>query len=172
MAQYSLLVDLDRCVGCRACELACKQENQLPEGTQWIRMIKIGPEVVNGTLAMRFVPLPCMHCGKAPCIDVCPTRAISKRPDGIVVIDEAKCIGCRYCLWVCPFGAPQFNVSKGVMEKCKLCLQRVEKGLKPACVRTCHLKALKFGTTEELSELARKKMAKMMLYVPSLPALR
>ena len=93
MPEYGVLVDIGRCVGCRACELACREENQLPEETRWIRMIKTGPEMVDGSLVMHFVPLACMHCGKAPCVEVCPTKAISKRADGI---------GARqHNVWVC-----------------------------------------------------------------------
>jgi Fe-S-cluster-containing dehydrogenase component len=101
-----------------------------------------------------------MHCGRAPCAEVCPARAIKKRPDGIVILDETKCIGCKYCMWVCPFGAPQFNAQLGRMQKCRLCVQRVEKGLEPACVQGCHVKALKFGTLEQLSKMAKEKVAR------------
>jgi DMSO reductase iron-sulfur subunit len=160
MPEYAIMADLERCVGCRACELACRNENQLPETMSFIRNVRIGPEVMDGKIVMYFVSLPCMHCGRAPCAEVCPARAIKKRPDGIVILDETKCIGCKYCMWVCPFGAPQFNAQLGRMQKCRLCVQRVEKGLEPACVQGCHVKALKFGTLEQLSEMAKKKAAR------------
>jgi len=161
MPEYGILVDFSRCIGCRACEAACKETNGTPEGINWIKNIRIGPEYgPDGNLTLTMVSLSCMHCGKAPCIEVCPAKAISKRPDGIVLIDSTKCIGCKHCLWVCPFGAPQFNPAEGKMTKCVLCYQRVEQGKLPACVATCHTKALKFGTTEELSTYLREKAAR------------
>lgn len=163
MVEYGIAVDPGRCVGCRACEIACEVENGTPDGVNWIKSIRIGPDITpSREISMTLVSMPCMHCGNAPCIAVCPVRALSKRPDGIVLLDEQKCIGCKYCLWACPFGAPQFDSNKGKMTKCRLCVQRVDAGLKPACVTTCHTKALIFGTTEEISEYMRKKAVKRL----------
>ena len=172
MPEYGILVDFARCIGCRACEVACQQENNTPDGINWIRNIRIGPEHNNGNLTLQMVSLNCMHCGKAPCIEVCPAKAIAKRPDGIVLIESTKCIGCKHCLWVCPFGAPQFNSIEGRMTKCVLCVQRVEKGKVPACVATCYPQALKFGTTEELSLYVRNKAARRAMEASYITGLR
>ena len=103
----SLLLDVDLCVGCFACEVACKQEHNLPVGRRWIRVVKEDPKKVGGKLFMHFVPVHCRHCGKPPCIDVCPVGAISKRSDGIVLSNEKLCIGCKISMEACPFGARQ-----------------------------------------------------------------
>jgi len=158
MPEYGLLVDIDRCVGCRACELACVAENHLVDGVRWRHIVKSGPTMAPNGPTVSFMSSSCMHCGLAPCMQVCPTKAISKRPDGIVLVDDKKCIGCKACLWVCPFGAPQFSPKTRRMSKCTLCSHRVDKGQVPACVASCHVEAIKFGTTEELAERVRLKV--------------
>jgi len=117
----------------------------------------------NGQQALHLISIGCMHCGKAPCMQACPVKAITKRNDGVVLVDDKKCIGCKSCLWVCPFGAPQFNPVTKLMNKCTLCYSRLEKNLKPACVATCHQKALRFGTTEELSKDTREKLSETIV---------
>ena len=92
-----IIVDYERCTGCRACEIACMVENKNKGG--WIRNVQIGPERVEGKLVRYFMTLMCMHCGDAPCMQVCPAKAISRKPNGIVLIDENLCIGCKFCLW-------------------------------------------------------------------------
>ncbi|MHB8779415.1 MAG: 4Fe-4S dicluster domain-containing protein, partial [Anaerolineales bacterium] len=94
----------------------------------------------------------CMHCENAICMEVCPAAAISKRADGIVLIDQDKCIGCRYCSWACPYGAPQFNEDLGVMTKCNMCADLVDKGERPACVESCPYRAMDFGPLDELRQ--------------------
>ena len=158
-AQYSLLIDLERCCGCYACEVACKQENDIAAGVRWIRVVKKGPVRVGGKLSMSFVPIRCMHCGKPVCIDACPVGAITKRPDGIVLIDAELCNGCKQCIEVCPFGAPQFNPEKNVVEMCTLCVHRVDKGLLPNCVQHCPSRAMYFGDINEIIDLRREKPA-------------
>jgi anaerobic dimethyl sulfoxide reductase subunit B (iron-sulfur subunit) len=160
--QMGFYLELDRCIGCRSCEIACKQWHGLEPGIagetgpRWRRVINIESgtfpdvEVLNISLA-------CMHCARPPCAEVCPTAAISKRAeDGIVVVDRDKCIGCHYCLSACPFGVPQFG-KDGIMQKCDFCLDRLEQGQKPACELTCTAGAIHTGTMEELSELASQK---------------
>ena len=160
MPEYGLLVDLDRCVGCRACEVACAEENNLPDDVRWRRIVKAGPFIWGDGLSMTLMSSSCMHCTQAPCMQVCPVKAIIKRQDGIVLISEKKCIGCKACLWICPFGAPQSDPITRTMSKCTLCYHRVDKGRLPACVQTCHVKAIKFGTTEELADNVRLMAAK------------
>lgn len=159
MVRYSLLVDHDACIGCRACELACKQENRIPVGAQWIRVVQVGPMEVGGKMVMRFVPSRCRHCGKPPCIDACPEGAITRRDDGVVLIDPETCVGCKECIEVCPFGAPQIDPETGSAGKCTLCMHRIDQGLKPACVLACPTRAITFGDINHLGELKRGKVA-------------
>jgi anaerobic dimethyl sulfoxide reductase subunit B (iron-sulfur subunit) len=140
--QLAFYVNIAECVGCKACQVACKDKNDLPEGIRWRRVFEYeGGEWVNqdGTLIPSnlfsyFVSSACMHCENPICLEVCPAEAISKRDDGIVLIDEQKCVGCRYCSWACPYGAPQFNEKRGVMTKCTFCSDLIDQGGSPACV--------------------------------------
>lgn len=160
--QKGFFIELDRCTGCRACQVACKTQNQVEVGPLWRRVT----EIESGkypSVAITNLSLSCMHCAKPACAAVCPTGAISKRSeDGIVVVDQTKCIGCRYCAFACPFGAPQFG-SSGLMQKCDLCLERTAQGKDPACVATCTTKALHSGTMEELAKLSSDKTARSLV---------
>lgn len=112
---------------------------------------------------MHFVPVHCRHCGKPPCIDVCPVGAISKRSDGIVLSNEELCIGCKICMEACPFGALQYNPEKEVIEACNLCVERVDKGLEPICVQNCPTGALRFGDTTEFVLQRQKRGVKSLI---------
>ena len=159
MTRYRLFIQYDLCFGCHACEVACQQENGLPAGRKWIRVKQVGPKRVNGNLVMDFIPMTCMHCGKPPCMDVCPVEAVTKGQDGIVRISTELCIGCMACLQACPFGAPELNPDKDVVEKCNLCSHRIEKGLSPACVQACPAGAIGFGDFHEITEKIRRQKA-------------
>ena len=111
--KYGLIVDSTLCVGCHACEVACKQEHSLPVGPNWINVYEDEPRLIEGKLQLRYTVTHCMHCSHPPCLDSCPVDAISKRPDGIVLIDASTCIGCRKCVEACPFGVMQFDDDKG-----------------------------------------------------------
>lgn len=128
-------------------------------GLKWISVKIVGPKKTDGKLVMQFIPMTCLHCGNAPCIESCPERAITKRHDGIVLISPELCIGCLACLQACPFGAPQFNPDREVVEKCNLCVHRLEKGLKPACVQACQAGAIYFGNISEVTERLRYRRA-------------
>lgn len=160
--QYSFYFESDRCIKCWACEIACKQWHGIKAGTVKLRRVT---EVTRGTfpdVTRTFISATCRHCAKAPCAMVCPTGAITRRiEDGIVLVDKEKCIGCRDCLDACPFGIPQFN-EDGIMQKCDMCLDRIEHGQQPICAATCPVQALHWGTVREMTELASQKAAEKM----------
>lgn len=105
MGKYGLVIDLDKCIACQACTIACKLENNLREGEFWHTLITVHKEDRYPSQAVQMIPRPCFHCEKAPCVTVCPTGASYKRDDGRVLIDYEKCIGCKYCMVACPYGA-------------------------------------------------------------------
>jgi anaerobic dimethyl sulfoxide reductase subunit B (iron-sulfur subunit) len=156
--QLGFYVNLADCTGCKACEIACKDRKELPLGVRWRRVyeygggewIQDGDQLVPHDVFHYFVSTACMHCEKPICMEVCPASAISKRDDGIVVINPDQCIGCRYCSWACPYGAPQFNEEAGVMTKCDFCVELQAVGEKPACVAACPFRALEYGDIKEL----------------------
>ena len=159
--QYGFIIDTERCVDCHACVTACKSANSGELGFAWRHVTKVWkgsfPNVTFTTVSMA-----CNHCANPACVTVCPQKAISKRAeDGIVVVDKAKCIGCKACSQACPYGAPQYGADTK-MQKCNLCLDRISAGKQPACVSTCPAKALTFGTMEELPKLAGKKTVKQL----------
>ena len=125
MPRWGMIIDLDKCVGCQACSTACKAENNVPHGSPdeqrsrrdifWNKVIA----VTNGKypkVNTELIPMPCMHCDHAPCVTVCPAKATYRREDGIIVQDFRRCIGCKYCIVACPYGARSFN-SKEQEEK-------------------------------------------------------
>lgn len=160
MSQYSLLCLLDLCTGCRSCEVACKQENSLPVGTNWMQVVQIGPRKAGNKLAMDFVPTHCMHCVKPPCLPACPLGAITKRSDGIVLVNQELCDGCLACLEACPFGVMQLNPETGTVGMCTLCAHRIDEGLVPSCVHHCQAKCLKFGEINKLAAIQRTRAAR------------
>ncbi len=111
MAKYAMVVDLERCQGCRACMEACKIENNTAESMFWMYVFRFEEGTYPDT-RMSFLPRPCQHCDNAPCVKVCPTGARFKREDGIVLTDSDRCIGCRYCELACPYGVNYFNWQK------------------------------------------------------------
>jgi Fe-S-cluster-containing dehydrogenase component len=164
LSEFILSVNLTLCSGCFACIVACKQENSLrpgaddPPGSQgpnWIKIHKVtGPSGDEKTEQMVFVPLMCNHCKNAPCVQGCPTRATYYDEREIVCFDEKKCIGCKYCVEVCPYQIRSFDTQKKVGSKCQLCLPRLLEGKKPRCVETCPASARSFQwiPDEEVSE--------------------
>lgn len=156
--QMAFYFDASACIGCKACQNACKDKHDLPLGVLWRRVFEYGGgtwikqegvPAPNGVFVY-YVSTSCQHCENPVCRDVCPAGAITKRADGIVLIDPDKCIGCRYCEWACPYGAPQYNEEIKVMTKCTLCYDLLDQGLKPACVDSCVMRCLDFGDLEEL----------------------
>lgn len=149
MTQYTFSLDVTRCTGCSACMVACQDQNDLV-GVVAFRHVTKHEAGAYPEAHFAYFSIACQHCGDAPCIVVCPMRAISRRDsDGVVLVDRHRCIGCHSCALACPFGAPQF--AHGKMVKCDLCHVRRDHGLTPACVRVCPTRALDCGPVEELS---------------------
>ena len=128
-----MVVDLRRCIGCHACSVACKAENDVPVGVYraWVKYVDKG---VYPNVTRQFLPRLCNHCKSPSCVRVCPTKATYKRGDGAVVVDNGKCIGCRSCMTACPYDARFLNAVTKTADKCTFCVHRIEKGLLPACV--------------------------------------
>ena len=147
MTQYAIVTDLNRCVGCLACSVACKSANNVPIGSFWNKVLRIGPtEAARARdVEMYFVPVGCQHCANPACVKVCPTGASHKAEDGTVQIDKAKCIGCQFCAMACPYNVRYLNEEEGVVEKCTLCEQKIAQGELPQCVAQCGGRARFFG---------------------------
>ena len=199
---YGYGLDISRCIGCRRCVYACVDENNQSRDPQihWIRVLEFEREAVIRGINLEdgnpyydhetvpaedkfYLPISCQHCEDSPCTNVCPTGATWQEPDGIVVIDYDWCIGCRYCMAACPYGARHFNWGEpnlpaeevnpnmhllgnrprrqGVVEKCSFCIQRVRQGRYPACLEACPVGARKFGNLldpdSEIRQLMRTK---------------
>ena len=153
-----ILIDLRRCVGCHACSVSCKTENEVPLGGFRMRVRYLErPEIDNGKIA--FAPLICMQCQDAPCLKACPSKAITRGEDGRVLIDEGKCDLEQECVTACPYGAIFINEEKQVAEKCDLCEHRTEVGLDPACVSSCPSEALQFGDFDDPEDPVTKIVA-------------
>lgn len=157
---YAMVIDTRRCIGCHGCSVACKTEFDVPLGLtrSWVEYVEKGdyPNV-----SRNFLPRLCNQCSNPQCVRVCPTGATFKRSkDGIVVVDEEVCIGCKYCILACPYDARFLNPKTGTVDKCDFCLHRVGRGVAPACVNTCQGKARIFGDMNDPKSEVAKVMAK------------
>lgn len=155
--QLGFYLNQDRCNGCKACQTACQDKNDLPAGVAYRRVAEYaggGWMEKDGALYQDvfayYVSVACNHCENPICMSSCPTGALSKGDDGIVTLDSGKCVGCRYCEWACPYGAPQYDSEAGVMRKCDFCADYLAKGESPACVAACPSRALGFGELADL----------------------
>ncbi len=133
MTTYSLEIDHEACWGCKACEVACKQENRAVDGVKLIAVSEDGPRVIDGKLHFAYRVNVCRHCEEPPCAEACPEEAIRQKSDGIVVMDYDLCTGCQACIEVCPYEAIDFDHDKGIAQKCNLCDHRIDSRLIPAC---------------------------------------
>lgn len=159
MTRYAIVVDLNRCTGCRACEVACKVENDIPLGVSWNKVLEVGPTGTFPDIELYWLPMMCQQCEDAPCIDVCPTGASYRNEDNVVLIDKGKCIGCQYCLMACPYDARMLNPKEGVMEKCTLCNHLTSVGKLPSCVHHCCSEARYFGDLDDPNSAPSKALA-------------
>jgi formate dehydrogenase iron-sulfur subunit len=161
---HAYLFDAVRCIGCRACMVACSVENNIEMDKTRIWVAGRGVMGEYPILERASMVYHCMHCNEPDCLSACPVGAYSKRSDGPVEYNPKKCIGCRYCMNACPFGVPHFDYDKGLIDgafidKCTFCPQRIDEGVEPACVATCPPDALEYGEREELLKIAHERIA-------------
>ncbi|MEW6556544.1 MAG: 4Fe-4S dicluster domain-containing protein [Elusimicrobiota bacterium] len=159
--------DISKCLGCRSCELACAVEHSktkileraiyetpLPEKRVSVEQLSLPSTFY---LLPSTVPLQCRHCEDAPCVKICPTKSMEKMENGIVLHHDETCIGCKWCIIVCPFGIPKTNKAGKTIIKCDLCIERLKNNESPICVSACPTKALKFKEAEEIAQEKKKK---------------
>ena len=169
---YGIFIDIEKCIGCGSCAKACKNENDVPKEPfffrTWVEQYtvkndgSVDIQSPNGGIdgfkqsspdeeifKSFFVPKMCNHCSKSPCDQVCPVGATFTSPEGVVLIDEKYCIGCRYCVQACPYGCRFIHPVKKVANKCTLCYHRIKKNLLPACMENCPTGARKYGNLRD-----------------------
>ena len=149
MGKVSLMVLQKDCVGCHACEIACKQEHGLGVGPRFIKVIERSPA---------YIPIYCHHCARPPCKDSCPADAISRNEWSIVCVDAELCIGCKACVEACPFGAMQFDEETDVAMMCDLCYERLEGGEEPACSTVCPTRCILWGDMKAISQEMERRL--------------
>jgi formate dehydrogenase iron-sulfur subunit len=159
--KHGFLIDASRCIDCRTCLVACSVENNVPMTHTRIWMKDTGITGDFPDLSRYTAPYHCMHCTDPSCVSACTVGALQQNEDGVVVYDAERCIGCRYCMYACPFGVPNFEWEKSLalIVKCDLCFERLEEGQQPACAATCPTEAIKFGTHADMLQLAHTRIA-------------
>jgi len=176
-----MLNDVSKCIGCRSCQVACKQWNQLPavttvftgtyenppvlSGKTWTR-IHFNEVSENGRVRWLFGKGQCMHCTDATCVSVCPTTAARKYEGGFTLIDQSICAGCKNCVESCPFGSIQMDGETGTAKKCTMCYDRILNGLQPACAKACPTGAISFGSRDEILRKARARQVELSPVYP------
>lgn len=185
MTRYGMVIDLKRCVGCFACVMACKAEHITPVHVFWNKVL-VEEKGIYPNGRMTFLPVLCNQCAKAPCETVCPTGATHKLADGVVAVDQKKCIGCGYCVVACPYRQRTVNEKKagyfaskgltaleeqgykhhqrGTVTKCNFCHERLAQGKEPACVVACPAKARLFGDLHNPDSEAARALGRHSTY--------
>jgi len=159
--RYGFVIDVARCIDCRACLVACRAENQVPLGNTRIWVRDLGLQGAFPDLSQTYVPTNCMHCDEPPCVEVCTSGATYKDPEtGLVLVDQEACIGCGLCVEACPYDARYLDPQRGVVDKCNGCLARLERGEQPACVATCLGGARLFGDLNDPESDVAKTLGK------------
>ncbi len=158
MNQPAMLVDESRCIACKSCTVACKQENGLKTGDWWLRVRR--KEQLKDHLVRYYDTQSCRHCADPVCQAVCPVGAIQRGEDGLVIQDDTKCLGCHVCVTSCPHNAMRI-MTNGKVGKCTLCSHRLAVGKEPACVSVCPVNSRVYGEREELLREANKRLAEL-----------
>ena len=177
--QWAMVIDIAKCIGCRRCLAACKQENHVPLDLElnrtWLERYEITED---GSLPVEFIsrtglkPEPgedtilkgffvaklCNQCANPPCVSVCPVNATFRTPDGVILVDKERCIGCKYCVVACPYGARYLHPESKVVDKCTFCYHRVTRGLPPACIQACPTGARAFGNLKNPDDPVRQRL--------------
>jgi len=179
--EYAVLVDPAKCIGCRACQVACKRWNNNPGeettfSNEWTNPPKLSYNTythikfkleynqTTGNTKWRFFNWRCMHCEVPACAEACPVKAITKYEEGPVVVHQDRCIGCKFCVSACPFEIPKFNSDSGKVSKCHMCFDRVP-SKEPACVQSCPTDALVFGTRDSIIQKAKERKEELNGYI-------
>lgn len=164
--RFAMLIDLNKCYGCHACQVACKAQFDTPLGV-WMSWVKVTEKGRYPNVKRQFLPVLCNHCENTPCLKGCPASAIKRDENGIVQQLEEHCIGCGYCLQTCPYKMRYKHPTKKIANKCNFCTIRLENGILPACVNTCPSQARVFGDLNdpdsEISKLIVKNPVKVLL---------
>lgn len=191
MHQWAMVIDIEHCIGCRRCLNACKRENHVPEdeglNRTWLERYQLDADgsleatmITQTSLAPAedegdsdrgfFVPKLCNQCANPPCVSVCPVNATFTSPDGAILVDKDRCIGCKYCVVACPYGARFLHPETKVVDKCTFCYHRITQGMAPACVESCPTGARSFGDLKQSDDPVRQRLLDEALQVikPSL----
>lgn len=181
--EMAMLHDIEKCTACRACTVACKQWKNLPaDPTPFVGEFQSHPDLSPSTLNLirmtetiddkgnfrwDFLKFQCMHCGDPACAKACPEDALIKKENGVVSFIEDKCVGCGYCVQNCPFGVPKIDKERNKSTKCDLCEDRIENGMIPSCAQTCTANAILWGTREEMTAIAKKRVEELKKTYPN-----
>lgn len=162
--QYGFLIDQRSCIGCHACTVACKSEHDVPTGVfrTWVKYVEKG---TFPNTRRHFLIERCNHCANSPCVEICPTQALFKRPDGIVDFDRSRCIGCKACMEACPYEAIYIDPVTETAAKCNFCAHRIDQGLQPSCVQVCPEEAIIFGDLEDPSSRISQLIGRNSVHV-------